>query len=360
MESMREALSSMSARLAPEASASAFGRPDAGIGRHRPRRPVVRIVSFFALLLAVLIGADALVNVGLRKVDTAAFGVFNRIVRGGIDADLVVSGSSRALNHFDPRIVAARTGHTAMNIGINGSQTDMQLAVFRTYLAHNRRPRLLVQNLDSFTFVTSRKGLWFPAQYMPYLNEPALYDALLAIDPDLWKVRRLPLYGYAVHDMNFTWWLGLRRLAGWNPPEDRFLGFQPRNAPWSGEFADFRDRQGRGVTFEIEPQGIKDLEALLDLCKAERIPVLLVYSPVYYEMQAIETNRSAIFDRFRAIAQRYDVPLWDYSASRLSQSREYFVNSQHLNAAGADLFSREFAADLAASSLLPTPSRTAK
>ncbi len=205
--------------------------------------------------------------------------------------------------------------------------------------------------------MTSHKGLYFAAQYIPYLNEPALYDALVSIDPDMWKARRLPLYGYAVHDMSFTWWLGLRGLAGWNPPEDRYLGFQPRYAAWSGEFSDFKDHQQRGVTFDIEPQGVKDLEALLELSRAQGIPVLLVYSPVYTEMQALETNRAAIFERFRTIAARYGVPLWDYSSSSLSQSHDNFVNSQHLNASGAARFSQQFADDLAASTLWGVPPR---
>jgi hypothetical protein len=314
---------------------------------------IIRIALFFVVLTIALVATDALVDEGLRRIDTSAFGVFNRITKGQINADVIVSGSSRALNHFDPRIIQKRTGHSAFNIGINGSQTDMQVAVFRTYLEHNQPPALLVQNLDSFTFVTSRSGLWFPAQYIPYLDEPVLYDALETIDPDLWKMRALPLYGYAVHDMNFTWWLGLRGLVGWNPPEDRYLGFQPRDARWSGEFAQFRQNSSAGVAFEIDPRGEKDLEELMDLCRARRIPVLLVYSPVYYEMQAIETNRAVLFERFRAIADRHGAQLWDYSGSRLSYRRDYFVNSQHMNVQGATLFSRQFADDLAGSALVP-------
>ncbi len=276
------------------------------------------VATFFAVLAIALLVTDVLVDAGLRRIDTSVFGVFNRITQGRINADIVVSGSSRALNHFDPRILQERTGRSAFNIGINGSQTDMQVAVFRTYLEHNQPPALLVQNLDSFTFVTSRRGLWFPAQYIPYLDEPALYDGLLAIDPDLWKMRALPLYGYAVHDMNFTWWLGLRGLVGWDPPEDRYLGFQPRYASWNGEFAQFSQGRGKGVAFEVDPQGVQDLEALMELSRDRGIAVLLVYSPVYHEMQDIETNRAAIFQQFRAIADRSGAQLWDYSDSTLS------------------------------------------
>ena len=72
-------------------------------------------------------------NTGLRRIDTAAFGVFNRIVNGEINAEILVTGSSRALTHFDPRVISGSTGLSAFNIGINGSQTDMQVAVFKTY-----------------------------------------------------------------------------------------------------------------------------------------------------------------------------------------------------------------------------------
>jgi hypothetical protein len=74
--------------------------------------------------------------------------------------------------------------------------------------------------------------------------------------------------------------------------------------------------------------------------------VILVYSPEYSEMQRITTNRRQIFDAFHEIASRYQVPVWDYSGWRHAGSTEYFTNSQHLNAAGAQAFSTDLAAQL--------------
>jgi hypothetical protein len=70
-------------------------------------------------------------------------------------------------------------------------------------------------------------------------------------------------------------------------------------------------------------------------------------------MQALETNRREIFARFEELAARYGATLWDYSASTVSSRKEYFYNSQHLNAAGAAAFSDEFARALVASPLVP-------
>ena len=97
---------------------------------------------FFSLVVAVFATVDSLITFGLRRVDTAEFGAMNGIVSGRINATVLISGSSRALNHYDPREITRRTGVAAWNIGVNGAQTDMQLAVLETYLRHNTPPAL--------------------------------------------------------------------------------------------------------------------------------------------------------------------------------------------------------------------------
>lgn len=309
------------------------------------RRHLLRGAAFFALLGAATTGTDALVSHGLRQMRAGTFGVWNRITRGSIGTDIVVSGSSRALNHYDPRVLAERTGLTAFNIGLNGSQTDMQLARLRVYLRHNRRPRMLIHNLDLFSLQVSPGEVFDPAQYLPYLDEPALHQALLRIDADAWKWR-LPLYGYAVEDMRFTWLKGLAAVAGWQPKEDHADGFLPQQRSWSEEFERWRARAPAGMVVPVQPAGVRALEELLRLCQLRAVPLLLVYSPEYVAAQRQALNREAIFARFAELAHRHGATLWDFSDHPLSHDARWFVNSQHLNAAGAQAFSQALAARL--------------
>ena len=306
------------------------------------RSAILRIAAFSAWLLAAFVALHALISGGLRRLETGAFGVTNRIVAGQVNAEIVISGSSRALNHYDPRIIHSVTGKSAFNIGRNGSQTDMQLAVLKMYLAHNTKPRLVIHNLDAFSFKTSH-DVYDPAQYLPYLDQEPLYAALRKIEPDAWKWRCLPLYGYAVQDMRFNWIHGLRAWTGWAPREDHYMGFNPRFTQWTGDFDAYRADHPQGVTFEIEPAGVNDLEELARLCQSNGIPLLFVYSPEYSEMQAMERNRSELFGQFQSSADRYHVPVWDYSDSAICRNRSYFYNSQHLNADGAAAFSQALA-----------------
>jgi hypothetical protein len=307
---------------------------------------LARLAAFFALLLLLVFATHAAITHGLRSTRTSQFGTLNRVMDGEVNADIVITGSSRAVVHYDPRVIEKATGLTAFNLGRNGSQTDMQVAFFKAYLKHNRKPKLLVHNLDTFTFVTT-KEIYDPAQYLPYLYEDELYGAIRKIHPDAWKWKYLPLYGYVALDLQLSWVDGLKAFAGFQPPEDQFLGFEPRHMLWTHDFESFKAANPDGVSFPIEPEGIRDLEDLLATCQREGIRVLLAYSPVYHEMRELERNRDAVFAHFRDLAKRYDAEFIDYGGGDIAQHQEYFYNSQHLNATGAELFSAAVATDIA-------------
>jgi hypothetical protein len=227
------------------------------------------------------------------------------------------------------------------------------VAVLKSYLAHNTKPRLLIHNLDLYAFVTSRE-IYDPAQYLPYLGDAPLYATVRRIHPDAWKWKYVPLYGYIVPDMRFTWLLGLKRWIGFEPAEDQIDGFVPRRWAWSDDFEKFHRDHPDGYRTAIEPQGLRDLTELLALCAEKEIPVLLVYSPEYSEIQALQSNRAEIFAQFRELSTRFRAPLWDFSDSDICRTRAFFYNSQHLNADGAAAFSQALAQRLVSSGVIAT------
>ena len=305
-------------------------------------KAIGRIAGFFALLAVLAFLMNTVITTGLRRIKTSAYGASNQIMAGKVNADIVITGSSRALAHYDPRIIESVTGHTAFNLGRNGSQTDMQVAFLKAYLAHNQKPKAVIHNLDAFSFVTTRE-VYDPVEYQPYLYDHNLYQALSKINPGMWKSRYLPLYGYVVEDMNLSWMTGLKGFFGWSPREDYFLGFNPRSKKWGTDFQEFKASNPKGVSFEIEREGIRDVEELIRVCRENGIQLIFVYSPEYSEMQGMTNNRSEIFGHFRDLADRADVPFWDFSNWAYAGNQEYFQNSQHLNETGATVFSEDVA-----------------
>ena len=315
--------------------------------RAKVQHGVLRILCFFGLIVLLIYGMDTAISYGLRRIKTNQFGVSNGIVQGKINADVIITGSSRALCDCDPRIIQSVTGLTAYNLGLNGSQTDMQLAVLKTYLKHNRKPRIVIHNLDAFSFVMTRE-VYDPGQYVPYLGEKDIYDALRKINSEIWwKCKHLPLYGYVVEDMRLDWMQGPLGLLGRSPRESFFKGFKPRTEVWTGDFANFRAANPDGVNFEIQPAGIQAMEDLIHVCQENGTRLIFVYPPEYREMQSLTRNRVDIFNEFQKLAREHGVSFWDFSNWENADDTEIFQNSQHLNQKGAEIFSTDLAHRLA-------------
>lgn len=308
----------------------------------KPEHTIWRLTCFFGLLGVLAFSMNALVSSGLRGITTSSYGAWNQVMQGKVNAEVIISGSSRATYHYDPRTIEAASGKSAFNIGRVGTQTDIEVAVLKAYLEHNRKPELILHNLDAFSFVPTRE-IYDPALYVPYLGDKEIFQPLLRIDRSFVKSRYIPLYGYVVEDMNFTWLLGLKSFFGIQPKQDFFLGFCPRDKTWTDDFDNFRAGNPNGVSFAVNPAGVQALEELIEVCKRNGIQLVFVYSPEYTGMQAMTNNRAEIFARFRDLASHNHIPLWDYSDSTYSGDRDLFYNSQHLNAKGALLFSNDVA-----------------
>jgi hypothetical protein len=302
------------------------------------RKAVLRLLAFFIVFAIAAAGLDYAISFGMRRIRTSAAGSLNRVMAGKVNAEIVISGSSRALVQYDPRVIQQVTGKTAYNIGRNGSHIDMQLALLKAYLRHNTKPKLVLHNLDLHSFQPTHE-LYDSAQYLPFLSNPEIYQGISQITPDAWKWRYIPLYGYAAEDMRFTWLTSARAWIGKHPREDYFLGFNPRYLHWTGDFERFKAQNATGFTVAVESRGKQALLELIQLCAAQQIRLVLVYSPEYLDAQELTRNRPEIFRLFQSLAAENGAELWDFSAAELCRRQELFYNSQHLNADGARAFS---------------------
>ena len=64
-----------------------------------------KIGGFFFAVMITAFALNSAINHGLRKIKTSKFGSFNKLVSGQINTDIVISGSSRALCHYDPALI---------------------------------------------------------------------------------------------------------------------------------------------------------------------------------------------------------------------------------------------------------------
>jgi hypothetical protein len=307
------------------------------------RLPWKACIGFIAgAVLCALTVQTALVY-GLKHNRDGNVGIMNRVMRGEINANIVVSGSSRAMYHYDPRIIEAETHLSAFNLGRNGTKLHEQIQLLKIYLRRNRRPDYLVHNVD-IAGLLENDDVTDAKQYVAWLDDQDVFGPLRDQKRYFELYRWCPLLGIARTGGMQAAVLGLFDRAG--AQADDLKGYSPQDRVWNEDFEKFRAQNPSGVRWTTDRHKVQSLVQLLKLCLERGIQPILVLSPDYHETRGLFLNRGEALQVFQEIAAELDVPFWDYSEDPIASDRTLFYNSQHLNQRGATAFSESIAVRL--------------
>ncbi len=300
---------------------------------------------FLLILLALCFALDYLVTSGLRKSEMFQYSEWNAIVNGDASADVIIQGSSRTWVGISPEILSDRLGLTCYNLGIDGYPLAMQLARYRLYREYNEKPEVIVQSLDSYS-LNDRADLYMNNQFLPYLNEGIVHEAVEPYHYFHWYDYYLPLVRYRgkvdLIGKGLAEFLHLEHFTN-----GKVRGYQAQDREWSDEFDRWKEQHPDGVEQVYLQRLVDELDAFLAECRRDGIMVVLVYPPEYGQARDMVNNRGEIFAIYRDLADKYQVEFLDYSYDAMADDTKYFYNSQHLNKLGSELFSAKLAERLA-------------
>lgn len=297
-----------------------------------------RCTWFLLLAGGLALGTDQLLMHGLRLRRTHTFGQWNRLRNGELRAQVLFTGSSRCLMHYDARAIGSALGRRCWNLGMDGSQLDLQRPWLITYLKYNPPPELIVQEVDIISLEPD-SDVYFPSQYPPYLLEQPILNTLTSIDPSWNKDRWIPLYSFTRFGYTYAG-LGVKGLLGREDTVHDILrnGFELRHWAWDGGFDRFKQKYPDGRPYPITEHSINVLRDIIRIAKAAGSSIVLVYAPELDENQRLTTNRAEVLGTYRRIAREEGIPFWDFSVLPLCAERELFYNSQHMNGHGVRRF----------------------
>ena len=299
------------------------------------------ITLFLASIALVLV--DVYYSNQLKKMALFSGEVqeWNQIREGKTNAELAVFGSSRAFIQINPKILEEETKLNAYNFGLNGSKFKMQLYRFNLYLNHNPKPKVVVWNLDTFSF-SHIDEVFQPNQYVPFmLWNRDLYKALDEYkSTNMWDFI-LPLYRY--RDQVY-WKDQITRSKKEKLGKDglfRKEGFMSYNRKWDVDWAKMKKKNS-----DFDFSDYELLEKLISKCEQENIQLIFTIAPEFYKGQDYMLNRDEVINRYKTTLEKHHLPLLDYSNDSISFDQKYFYNTTHMNYKGADAFTKELAKDL--------------
>ena len=251
------------------------------------------------------------------------------IMHGMIDADVVAMGNSRARNHIDPAILDSILCTETYNIGFDGHNIDGQLHKYNLYRKFNKKPRLIIHAIDLWLFVPQTDVDKY--QFLPYFWNRHMRKEFLPSETFSLYEKYLPFYRYAG---NFEYFASY--------PQELFKGFINSDIPWDGSIYN----KGDSTRFVNNEEIAKLFDEYLACIKSEEIKIVLVFTPLYYSYKKKIINQEEMYKTFQSYAEKYDIPLLDYTSMDICTDTSYFQNVSHLNRLGVRVFSDSLANDI--------------
>ena len=105
------------------------------------KRFLTKIAIFFVAAYLIALGLDAMISHGLANSAGHPHQAWREIRSGDYPADIIIMGTSRALEHYDPAIIDSITGLQSYNLGMGGYSINVELMKYRYYRHYNPQPK---------------------------------------------------------------------------------------------------------------------------------------------------------------------------------------------------------------------------
>lgn len=303
---------------------------------------LLKTLGFAALVLVLAFGLDLLICHGLLKMDDYRFQDYSAMLKGGMDNDILILGNSRGKSHFDTRVIDSLSQKQSFNLGIGGYPVNAQLLKYRLYREHNRKPALIIQNIDYMTIrvMSDIRHQHESEQFFPLVYDKGIRDQLRKNGYGFLEMN-MPLYrffGYQQVIKNGL--MEALRIKHYSRPS--YKGFLPENGRWNG--AELERMKPQQVI--LSEGGRTLLEDYLAQCRADSIKVILVNSPLYAGAREKLLGYDDVRVYFEQVAEKYGCLYLDFTDTPVCQDTSNFVVSVHLNARAAREFSKTLTDEL--------------
>ncbi len=311
------------------------------------RQFLIKMLAVFIVFYIALLLLQSYIDNRLQNSKNPFYYDWNLLMKGKINAPMIFKGNSRTEVHYDTQIIEKNTGISSYNLGIAGTSLAIEQIRWKSYLAHNKSPKIVVQNIDLYAL--SNKPIAYKNQYLPYYSDSVFFEELKKIDTTVLYEKYIPMSKYRGSIALLSEEFGIARNT--NKITQKTKGYLKHSAKWNFNLANMKKsiqkNNNRFKTSEIEFQ-LQVLQNIIKDCRAINATLILVWAPQYYELSAIqEPTLHKIKNQIRQIAlENKNVLFWDFTKDYITKDKKYFYNSFHMNDVGVAIFCRQFSDSL--------------
>lgn len=284
------------------------------------------VILFFVLFLADICYSELLKASNNREVEA-----WRDIADGNIRSDIIVMGNSRAFVQIDPHILDSVLCVDSYNLGMDASPINRQVHKYEIYRERCAKPKMIIQNIDVWSLLY---GVGYELeQFFPFVWDRSFRKKFILKEPFTFAEKYIPFYRYH----------GIRPKSYFqSPPYMLYKGYQGQDKEWDGKMYVRQE----SIDFIANDTTLCMFNSYLNKAKEENIVVIFVYAPLYYGAKQKISNIDEMYETYQGIADKFGIPILDYSDMWICYDTTYFYNAMHLNRTGAEIFSDSLANDI--------------
>lgn len=244
------------------------------------------------------------------------------------EAKLVVLGSSRARNHYDPKILEDSLGLSCFNAGRSGYFLMYQSAQLHVMLSRYT-PEHIILDIVPYDF-TGGNNYDRMSVLLPYKDHEEVHRFLkMRSDFEMWKCIS-DIYPYNSMFLKLISNLKDRGVFHKN-------GFQPLYGHHNGEKSVYDND-----SIPTDADKIEEFNAIIKLCKSKGIGLTVVTSPFYADYRKQTSTTKLV----KEICNDEGIVYLNFLNDSDFDDIKLFHTADHLNTEGVDLFSKKIASVL--------------
>jgi hypothetical protein len=300
---------------------------------------IKKALIYFVAVTAVLFAARALHYHGLLKQKRGYYAKYKTAFFEKNDFDVLFLGSSRVEMHYNTYLFDSLTGKNSFNLSLAGATPQTAFAALKAYLVNSKVPKEIFYEIDFHFIRYYTPEIKEFNNYFPFLKNQTLREQFSKIDPRMDHFFYDPYFSLPYTGFkNFS-----TSLHGWlNIPN------KTDSLYYKGYLKEiFRPHLTFLPTYKIysffNPVDRSYLDSIISISKKNNVKLSLISSPMFAGGVLEVANKKQILNNIRNIAAINNISYYNFSTPGYCNQRKLFVDHYHMNSAGAQKFTLEFA-----------------
>ncbi|MBQ6237762.1 MAG: hypothetical protein IJK07_06055 [Bacteroidales bacterium] len=296
------------------------------------KRFIIHSSFFFIVSFVLALIPDIIITNKIKHFAYNDYSVWDKILSGKMDNDLLIIGSSRAFHHYNPIILDSILNTNCYNLGRDGKNLDISIFIYNLYIKHNPKPKTIL--CDIFYGSMNKSNLYAREQFYPYLFNKEIYNNIKENQQLSMIDKYVPLIKYRGI---------LKDVIKHSLIKDTtYKGYYGCDISYNKNNEDIPNT----IPYAHDPTVFKMIEKWLQQCQEDSVNVIFIHSPIYIEATNKIEDTAAMWTMYRNIANKYKIPILDYTRDSICFDTNYFYGALHLNRKGSELFTQRLAYEL--------------